>query len=179
MDMKHAVLPNLRNIKLSLIYDTITANEESCSYTHDEITNIAINLEEACFDIAIGTIPGSMEGLFNPLCEEVYHLKIARIVGFFEDEKTFKKLFKKIHEGDIKACDLPDVNISELFPERYVVQLARINETGKDIPVKYTTLYYCRRCKQNKCSIQSAQTRSADECNTIFVTCQCGYVFTV
>jgi DNA-directed RNA polymerase subunit M/transcription elongation factor TFIIS len=180
MNIKHTVLPNIRNIKLNLIVEAISSNEESSKYESKEITDVALQAEAACLETAMREIAPNTDGLLNPLCEEIYHLKVARIIGFFEDEATFKKLFKKIHEGDIKVSDLPDVNISELFPERYVVQLARINETGKDIPVKYTTLYHCRRCKQNKCSIQSAQTRSLDECNTIFVNClACGNVFTV
>ncbi len=179
MNIKHTVLPNLRNIKLDLIIEAITSNEESNKYEISEIMNIAAQAELACFDIANREIGINSEGLLNQLCEEIYHLKIARIIGFFEDESTFKKLFKKIHDEDIKIQDLPDVNIAELFPERYVNQLARINETGKDMPIKYTTLYQCRKCGQNKCSIQSAQTRSLDEGNSIYASCQCGHVFFV
>jgi DNA-directed RNA polymerase subunit M/transcription elongation factor TFIIS len=179
MNIKHTVLPNLRNVKTSLILESILNNEESGRYESDDIKLIASQLEEACHNNAIEAIIPSVEGLNNPLCEEIYHLKVARIIGFFEEETTFKKLFKKIYEKDISINDLPDVNILELFPERYTKQLARIDETGKDLPVKYSTLYYCRRCGQNKCSIQSAQTRSLDECNTIFVNCSCGNTFTV
>ncbi len=180
MNLKHSVIPNLRSIKLNLIIDTISSNEESNNYYFKELTDVAQKIEESCFNHALNEILPSTDGLNNPLCEEIYHLKIARVIGFFEDEISFKKVFKKIHDGAINAQDLPDVNIAELFPERYSEQLARINETGKDMPVKCTTLYHCRRCKQNKCSIQSAQTRSLDECNTIFVNClACGHVFTV
>lgn len=180
MNMKHLVIPNLRSIKLNLIIDTISSNDDSNNYEFKEITDVAQKVEESCFKIAIEEILPSTEGLNNALCEEIYHLKIARVIGFFEDEATFKKLFKKIHEGDIDVQDIPDVHIAELFPERYSEQLARIYETGKDMPVKCSTLYHCRKCGQNKCSIQSAQTRSLDECNTIFVNCiACGNVFTV
>ena len=179
MNIKHTVLPNLRAIKTSLIIESILNNEYAGRYENDDIKQIAVKLEEACYNNANEAISPSTEGLNNPLCEEIYHLKVARIIGFFEEESTFKKLFKKIYEQDISINDLPDVNIIELFPEKYTKQLARIDETSKDMPVKYSTLYYCRKCGQNKCSIQSAQTRSLDECNTIFVNCSCGNVFTV
>ena len=179
MNIKHTVLPNLRSIKTNLIAGSILNNEEAGLYDNDEIKQIALLLEDACYKNANDVIAPSTEGLTNPLCEEVYHLKVARIIGFFEEESTFKKLFKKIYEKDVAIDDLPDVNIVELFPEKYTKQLARIDETGKDMPVKYSTLYHCRRCGQNKCFIQSAQTRSLDECNTIFVNCSCGNVFTV
>jgi len=179
MNIKHTVLPNIRSIKLNLIVEAISSNEESSKYESKEVTDVALQAEAACLETAMREILPNTDGLHNPLCEEIYHLKIARIIGFFEDETTFKKLFKKIHDDDIKVSDLPDVNISELFPELYTVQLARINETSKDMDVKWTTLYHCRKCNQNKSTIQSAQTRSLDECNSIFVTCACGHVFSV
>lgn len=178
MDIKHTVLTNLRQIKVDLIIDSIQSNEYSINFDND-IKKIAEDLEEICYKYAIEVINPCTNGLNNPLCEEVYHLKVGRCIGFFEDEKGFVTLFKKIIGKDISLADLPDVNILELFPERYTEQIARIDETGKDLPVKYSTLYHCRKCKGNQCYIQSAQTRSLDECNTIFVTCKCGHVFTV
>jgi len=179
MNIKHSVLPNLRNIKLNLIVEAINSNEDSTLYDSKDMIDIAMQLELACFKIAT-EIEGNNEGLHNPDSEEIYHLKTARVVGFFEDEDTFKKILKKIRNQEIKISEIPDINIEKLFPERYIYQLERISETGKEMPVKYSTLYQCRRCKQNKCSIQSAQTRSLDECNTIFVNClSCGNVFTV
>jgi DNA-directed RNA polymerase subunit M/transcription elongation factor TFIIS len=179
MNIKHIVAPNLRLIKRSLIIDSITNNDEACNFEIDEVQRISSELEEICYKYAVDAVSPCPNGLLNPVCEEIYHLKIGRCIGFFEDEKGSAKLFKKIVDGEIELKDLPDVNIIELFPERYSAQLARIDETGKDMPVKYTTLYHCRRCKQNQCTIQSAQTRSLDECNTIFVSCKCGHVFTV
>jgi DNA-directed RNA polymerase subunit M/transcription elongation factor TFIIS len=179
MNIKHTVLPNLRLIKNDIILESILKFEESGRYEIIDIKKIVNELEEACYNTAVEAILPSTEGLNNQLCEEIYHLKTARIIGFFEDEPSFKTLFKKIYEKNLSISDLPDVNIVELFPEKYAKQLARIDETGKDMPVKYSTLYHCRRCGQNKCYIQSAQTRSLDECNTIFVNCSCGNVFTV
>lgn len=180
MNIRHTVLPNIRSIKVNLILNSIQNNESSLDLENHDTQKIAEDLEDICFKYANNAILPSNEGLNNPLCEEIYHLKIARCVGFFEDEKGFVKLFNKITSGDIKLEDFPDVDIAELFPERYTEQLARIDETCKDMVVKYSTLYHCRKCKQNKCSIQSAQTRSLDECNTIFVNClSCGNSFTV
>jgi DNA-directed RNA polymerase subunit M/transcription elongation factor TFIIS len=177
MNIKHSVLPNIRNIKLGLLVETISIND---SLDSKEINEYALISEAACFEIALREILPALDGLHNPLCEEIYHLKVARLLGFFEDEETSKKIFKKIKDNEVTIAELPNINIEKLFPERYFYQLERITETGKEMPVKYSTLYRCRRCGQHKCSIQSAQTRSLDECNTIFVNCiSCGNVFTV
>lgn len=179
MNIKHTVLPNLRSIKANLILESIQNNEYSGLFDNDELKNIALKVEDVCFKYANDAISPCTEELNNQLCEEIYHQKIGRCVGFFEDEKGFAGLFKKITSNDIKIEDLPDVNIVDLYPERYIVLIARIDETGKDMPVKYSSLYRCRKCRSNRCTIQSAQTRSLDECNTIFVNCECGHVFTV
>ena len=43
---------------------------------------------------------------------------------------------------------------------------------------KTTDMYQCSKCKNRKCTVSMAQTRSADEPMTIFVTCQvCGKTF--
>ena len=180
MNIKHDILPNLRSIKAEIIVESITNNEEPNHYEYDDIKKIADDLENVCYKCAIDYILPSTEGFNNPLCEEIYHLKVARIIGFFDDSTLFTNLFKKIYNKTISINDLPDVNVAELFPEKYTRQLARINETGKDIPVKYSTLYQCGKCKLYKGYIHKAQTRSLDESNTIFVNClSCGFEFSV
>ena len=180
MYIKHTVLPNLRAIKTDLILESILNNEESSKYENVDIPKLSQDLELVCYNYALLEIYPSTDGLCDPVCEEIYHLKIARIIGFFANEDNFKRLFGKIINKEILISELPNVNVADLFPEKYVHQLARINETGKELPLKYSSLYHCGKCKQNKCSVRSAQTRSLDECNTIFVNClMCGNSFTV
>jgi DNA-directed RNA polymerase subunit M/transcription elongation factor TFIIS len=171
---------DLRLIKLDILIDSINSIESSGSLSNDEVNKLASALEETCYKYAIKKIYPSDEGLANFDCDMIYHLKIARMIDLFSDEKGFVRLYKKIKDNHLKIDDLPDIDILEIFPERYVKQIARIEETGKEIPVKYSTLYTCNNCKQSKGIIQTAQTRSIDEGNTIFVNCaMCPNVFTV
>jgi DNA-directed RNA polymerase subunit M/transcription elongation factor TFIIS len=177
MNIQHTVLQNLRNIKYRLLLNTVQDNEFSSNYDDIEVEKMVTRLEQICYDYANKAIEPSTEGLSNRICEEIYHLKVGRCVGFLEDGKSFDKILKKIMDGEILLDQLLDVNVIELFPERYPVQLARIEETSKEMEVKYSALYYCHKCKQNKCIAQRAQTRSCDEGMNIFLTCQCGHVF--
>lgn len=170
MHIKHNILANLRNVKHEIILQAINSTEKSAEYESKELIELASQFEEACYNLAILESESS-EGLQNDLCEEIYHLKIARMVGFLEEEDMFKKIVEKISKHELKIDEIPNINVEKIYPERYIRQLERISESGKEMVLKYSTIYRCGRCGKNQTSTKSAQTSSCDEGATIFATC--------
>lgn len=61
----------------------------------------------------------------------------------------------------------------DIYPKKweYYVNKKKLYEYKKN-NLSTTDLYKCSKCKERKCTVMQAQTRSADEPMTTFVTCQ-------
>jgi transcription elongation factor S-II len=63
----------------------------------------------------------------------------------------------------------------EKWEEKIQIKIKRDKNKFDIQPEAMTDLFTCRKCKSQKCSYYSLQTRSADEPMTTFVTCiNCG-----
>lgn len=88
-------------------------------------------------------------------------------------------LIQKLENKEILSRDIAYKSHQELYPEKWSVIL---EERKTRLENKYfpnieasTENFNCRKCKGNKCTYYQAQTRSADEPMTTFVTClDCG-----
>lgn len=81
--------------------------------------------------------------------------------------------------GVIKSKDLAYKSHQELNPEKWQAMLEdrKIRLENKYFPKieASTDNFKCRKCKKNRCTYYQAQTRSADEPMTTYVTClECG-----
>ena len=89
-------------------------------------------------------------------------------------------LFERVLSGVTSPRDLVRCSPQELFPERWesiTAEKIRLAEAGnKPLNMGTTSLYRCGRCKKRECSYSMAQTRSADEAMTVFISCMnCGH----
>jgi len=85
----------------------------------------------------------------------------------------------KIKRQEILPQDIAYKTNRELFPEKWnaMLESKKIRLENKYFPKieASTDNFECRRCKKNRCTYYQAQTRSADEPMTTFVTClDCG-----
>ena len=101
---------------------------------------------------------------------------------------TFRRLYftlkkpevkDKIDTGVFLCKDMAYKSHQELYPEKWSEEIEnkRIRLENKYFPKieASTDTFECRRCKKNRCTYYQAQTRSADEPMTTFVTClDCG-----
>jgi len=88
-------------------------------------------------------------------------------------------LLDKVKSGEINPPDLVIMKPEELFPARWVDDIEKMRELENrtyNYEAKATTdMFFCKKCKQRKCTYHEAQTRCADEPMTTFVTCvNCG-----
>lgn len=69
-----------------------------------------------------------------------------------------------------RISELP-VTIRELFDPNYLLDHDENSKTNSQVNVSTTDMFECPKCHKRKCVYYTLQTRSADESETIFVTC--------
>ncbi len=91
-----------------------------------------------------------------------------------------KSLLNRIKNGKVDPYKLAFMKPQEIFPENWEKiiskQKAKEEFIYSDKLLSFTDEYKCGRCKKSRCSYYEAQTSSADEPMTCFVTClECGH----
>ncbi|KAK2459419.1 hypothetical protein APHAL10511_008558 [Amanita phalloides] len=96
-------------------------------------------------------------------------------------DKNNPGLRESIVSGDLPAEKVPTMSSEEMASEERKAADSKIKEAnffkslGAEEQQAETDAFQCSRCKQRKCRYRQAQTRSADEPMTTFVTCTvCG-----
>lgn len=96
-----------------------------------------------------------------------------------KDENFTNSLLYKIRNDQIDMKKLVSLKPQELdeFQYKEILRRNQLIEKEKN-NVKTTDAYMCFKCNKREVTITEAQTRSADEPMTLFITCQnCGAVF--
>merc|ERR1712244_131901 len=99
---------------------------------------------------------------------------VAKYRDIHYNIKKNKELKEELLSGQIKTSRLVTMTTEEMADKKWAMEEAR-NDQCLDVSQAMTDEYKCGRCKQRKCKYSQAQTRSADEPMTTFVTClNCG-----
>ena len=129
-------------------------------------------IEEGVFDVAKEQCLGAMHSTFDldiPLCKDLYvdllkkvwyNIQNPRVIKEFSARKKLRTIAGKSH--------------IELNPDKWEVHVKRREMNNKRVDVQQeqtTDQFRCGKCKQNKCTYYGIQIRSADEPETIFITC--------
>lgn len=90
-----------------------------------------------------------------------------------------KRLLNRLRDNEFKPHDLPNKNMTSIFPENWTTILDKMMKQEDNFhnskQVAKTDLFKCGKCKKRECSYYELQISSADESSTIFVTClNCG-----
>ena len=179
---KHYITPynKQRRAKLILFMHVFLQHDEFKNYTNENKFLLIERVERACFNHTISkatelNIPMRWD---CDLFFDVYTLICAKISSNIDQEDDIKNpyLANAILTGKIEIGDLPKMTSQELYPEKYVSVLSKI-EVAKNIKqtVKTTTMYWCKRCKRNECTYEPRYNRSLDEGINLTVHCvTCG-----
>nr|QOI90425.1 transcription factor S-II-related protein [Pyramimonas orientalis virus] len=89
------------------------------------------------------------------------------------------RLLQRIHDEEFKPHELPFMDVTNVFPERWKdildIRLKQEQNFYNSKQVAKTDMFKCGKCKKRECSYYELQIRSADESSTIFVSClNCG-----
>jgi DNA-directed RNA polymerase subunit M/transcription elongation factor TFIIS len=112
---------------------------------------------------------------------DVYHSTCYKISVNLEPKGLVcnPTLAKNLLSGKISINNLPKLTSPEMFPQKYVKIMKRI-EASKNASqtIKTSTMYQCGRCKENRCSIENVYNRSLDEGVNLRIKCMnCDYEF--
>jgi len=113
----------------------------------------------------------------DEMCEYTYNEKAEQIIDII---KIDKKLFlENIKNKKFVPEELAFLSPQELDPKKWEKLLKKREKARKNLQeANITTEYVCSKCKNNKHTVVSLQTRSADEPITHFITCtNCGHTF--
>ncbi len=111
----------------------------------------------------------------NPFFVQIYTDKFKMVYFLLKREE----IIQQIMDQTILPRDIAYKSNRELFPDKWnaLLESKKIRLENKYFPKieASTDNFECRRCKKNRCTYYQAQTRSADEPMTTFVTClDCG-----
>ncbi|KAI9566594.1 transcription elongation factor [Boletus coccyginus] len=150
---------NTRNKCAELIYDGLAYDSGAPS---DLITDRAIAVEAAVFAHYAGTTPeykGKIRSLFVNLKDKANPtLRESVVSGELSPEKFSRMTSEEMMTEERRSAD-QKIKEENLF-----------KSLGAGEQEAETEGFQCGRCKQRKCRYRQAQTRSADEPMTTFVT---------
>lgn len=134
--------------------------------------NIQINskiLENSIYDYCTTYI--NLNNINTSYMESTYKTKSNELLKCLNSENEY--LILALQTEEISVEDLPYIKPQDLNKKQWdkIVKRLEYIEFKKN-NMATTDIYECRKCKQSKCYVYQAQTRSADEPMTTFVTCQ-------
>lgn len=138
---------------------------------------LATNLEKGVFNFAIkeATIKKEVKKWENPWFVQLYTDRLRTI---YINLKT-PQVLEQLQSGELKPQIYAFMTHQEMNPDRWKDLIEKKSLLDKN---KYNTklvartdMFTCGKCKSKKCTYYTMQTRSADEPETIFITClDCG-----
>lgn len=135
------------------------------------------NLEKAIYNYALkeAELKKIVKKWENPLFLQLYTDRLFSIYMNMKNEKILQSLKSK----ELLPVTFAFMTHQEMNPEHWkeLLEKKRLIDKSKyntDL-VANTDMFTCSRCKSKKCNYYTLQTRSADEPETIFITClDCG-----
>jgi transcription elongation factor S-II len=142
-----------------------------------EDENISINIEKAVFNYAI------QEAGFKKIIKKwdngaFVQLYIDRLRTIYLNLKN-SNILSQIKSKELAPHAFVFMTHQEMNPNRWkeLIDKKSIIDANKynNNVVANTDMFTCSKCKSKQCTYYSLQTRSADESETIFITCcNCG-----
>lgn len=167
---------NIRRLKLLLFSAALHNSELYQNCTFNEKTNYIMMIENSCLNETIRKARG-----YNIRCswdeiqfEQIYHSICYNILSTIDItlDTGSKELVTKIFTNKIDISLIAGMSCKELCPEKYEEVTRKLEErTNMEENVKYTELYFCRKCKRNKATAERVQNRSNDEGSSFHITC--------
>ena len=173
-------MPNISNPELFRTNIRGKINEIISEVCKDSVIDETIsgNIEKSVFNYTIreATTKNIVKKWTNEYFVQLY---IDKLRSVYTNLKNGNDFINKIIKGDIDPKTVAFMTHQDINPSRWKSILDRkqiIDESRFNSGVKSnTSLYTCKKCKSKDCTFYEAQTRSADEASTIFVTClNCG-----
>lgn len=136
---------------------------------------IRINIEKGIFNLTIKTCKEKSESLSwkNAFFVKEYSTTARKVIANLTYTPNAPQVIQRINDGMIKPEDLASYSHAELRPEFWEEQKLKTmaRYIGTKSEQEHDGFFKCGKCKTYKTTYTQAQTRSADEPMTTFVTC--------
>ena len=117
----------------------------------------------------------------NPRFFKMYLEKARSVITNIDNESYVenKRLMTRLEEKEFAPHEISFMRPENCFPERWKAivdaYLKKYENAYERKDVVVSSLFRCGKCKKKQCTYFEAQTRSADEGATVFVSClNCG-----
>jgi DNA-directed RNA polymerase subunit M/transcription elongation factor TFIIS len=130
------------------------------------LNQLSTDIEKSIFDFSL--VYSTIEKFSHPLFEAVYRDKLDELLNELNKEHVRNNVVNKILHSKYLAFYSPQQLDPLVWKD--ITDKQKIIEEKKDVQF-YTDLYKCFKCNQRKTVVRQAQTRSADEPMTNFITC--------
>jgi DNA-directed RNA polymerase subunit M/transcription elongation factor TFIIS len=141
---------------------------------NNELKNIdiALKIELSIFEYALIYCLNNNynEKFLKPIYDDIIQ---NIILNLNPDNHIQNKTFKvNLLNGKINPSDVAFMSPMQIHPDKWqnLIKKKEYKEWKKN-NIEYSTAYKCSKCGEYKCKVTQAQTRSADEPMTTFVSC--------
>jgi DNA-directed RNA polymerase subunit M/transcription elongation factor TFIIS len=104
----------------------------------------------------------------------IYRIYTNNITKNLDNQSEVKnnQLLDRLVRNEINPLDIAFLTNVELFPEKSIHIVNKLNErTNQKIKLKTTSMYTCRNCKGKCATMQEIQLRRIDESANTKLTC--------
>lgn len=134
-----------------------------------------INIEKGIFNSTIKTCKEHSEALSwkNDFFVKEYSKTARKVLANLTYTPNAPQVLERINNGLIKPEELASYSHVELYPDFWAEQKLKImaRHINNKPEQEHEGMFKCGKCKTFKTTYTQAQTRSADEPMTTFVTC--------
>ncbi|MGL5935143.1 MAG: hypothetical protein ACRCZI_05925 [Cetobacterium sp.] len=164
---------NIRRLKVITISNTLGNYEDFKSLDYNKKTAIMRHIEESCINETIRKSKDNNQRCVwdNKHFLNIYHDVCYRVISIIENND--KKLLANIINGSDEFLNtIAKKSCKDLLPEKYEeITLEITKRVNTKQTVKFTEMYFCKKCKRNQTTVERVQNRSNDEASSFFVTC--------
>jgi DNA-directed RNA polymerase subunit M/transcription elongation factor TFIIS len=173
---------NIRRCKLILFGNILNQHNEFKEFSYAKKSNIIMKIEKSCFNSANKKIGMSKFDIRrswdNTKFVTLYHDICYKVSSGLDKNVNMGsgQLLESIINGEINIDRIGFMDAEDLYPEQYKKYREKIyNKYNLQEEPKTSSLYRCRKCKKNNCTIRNRYNRSLDEGVNITITCvNCG-----
>lgn len=159
---------SIRRLKLVLISDILNKFDEFKNLDFNFKITIISGIENSCLsETERKAVSYDIECDWeNNQYLNIYHSICYTTISNIDDSYVVKNILSGEYDN------LASKTYKELNPKKYEELTTKIEKRiNTEQAVKYTEMFYCRKCKHNQTTIEKVQLRSNDESSSLRITC--------
>lgn len=158
--------------------------KQKTSLEEDQVKDLEIGIYN--WTIEYSTEHKIIKNWKNPRFYNIYVEKTRSVINNL-DKSTYinnNRLLNRLKEKEFTPHDIAYMKAEETFPELWKDTIDAYMKKYKNAYVRkdvhVTDMFRCSKCGKRECTFYTMQTRSADEGETVFVSClNCGKKFKI